>query len=420
MSDDTATVAYQRAMLLLERGRWAEAETYLRESLTANPENAHGVYCLAVSVFQQEGREKEAFEILQRAIALEPEEAEFFVMRSSMHRFASRNAQALADAERAVALDPQLASTHGAHADAFCGLSRWNEAEAAARRALALDADESRAASLLAHALAMQQRQPEHEEHLRDWLARDPQDPAAHASAGWRALQSDDSRTAETHFREALRINAHYEPARSGLLQSFKARSAFYRLYLRYCFFMARLSPRARWGLILGLYFVAKFLRIVFSGSWAPLGMLIMAVYALFVLWTHLSAAIGSSIVLVDRSARHALKPPERVEGLVVGCCLLGGIGVLLVAAVARTSALIGPGLALVGAAVPLAYTFTNESASGRLLFGMMGGLVLLSGLVHALGPGLMPESVRAMAFWVALVAVMATTWLANVPALHR
>src|SRR5580658_256855 len=125
-------------------------------------------------------------------------------------------------------------------------------------------------------------------------LARDPQNASTHASAGWAALQRGERRVAEEHFLEALRLEPGSENARHGLLNSFRARSPFYRAYLAYCFWMQQLSRRTRWAVIIGLIVITNFSRELFTGSMAPVGYAVSVLYGLFVLWVWVAKGIGN------------------------------------------------------------------------------------------------------------------------------
>ena len=57
---------------------------------------------------------------------------------------------------------------------------------------------------------------------------------------------------ADTRVREALRIAPENEYARHGLVEALKARHLVYRMMLAYFLWMARLSSKARWAVVIG------------------------------------------------------------------------------------------------------------------------------------------------------------------------
>ncbi|MCE9599345.1 MAG: tetratricopeptide repeat protein [Spirochaetia bacterium] len=411
-----------RGLLLKEQRRYAEAEEYIKGALSTEPNNALAFHALAACQFHQE-KLNQAIDSISQAIALEPNESDHRALKSFILVGAEKENEARNEAREAVSLDPNSAYAHCAVAQASMAMEKWPETEEAARMALSIDPENVFAGNALAHALRLQNKMAQNRAHVDDMLARDPEDAYTHATAGWAALQSSDTRRAEDHFREALRLDPNMDGAREGLLHSFKARSVFYRAYLKYCFWMQRLSEKTRWAVIIGLMLFVRFVRPLFTGAAAPIGIAIGALYFLFVLWVHVAQGVGNFILLTDRFARYALKFRERVEAVFVGAPVV--LGIISLAAGFALSSHIWTilGSAMIGAAFPFAYTFTNESRAGALLFGGAGLLAILAGGLEifatlrpdAIDPGLV-NSVTTFA----IVGVVGTTWLCNVRALNQ
>lgn len=412
-----------RGLQLKDLGRYADAESAFREALAQNPNDAFALHQLAACQLHQPQRQREALATIDRAIANDPNDADHHVLRSYILSVLDRPRDGLAAAQTALSLDPHHAGAFTAEAQAHLQTEQWPRAEQSARQALALDADNSAAANQLAHALRLQNKNAENAAHLAGLLARDPEDPFTHANAGWTALQRGEHRAAETHFREALRIDPDFESARDGLLNSFRARSPIYRTYLRYCFFMQRLSSGARWAVILGLYFGVKLARFI------PGGFALVALYMLFVLWVWVAKPIGNFFLLFDSFARYALRPAEKWEAAAVGGTLalgitsaLGSFGLARVAPDQVAASALFLGLGGIAVAFPLALIFTNGSRIGRWLFGAIAGTTALATLAVLLSiwlPGF--RGAGAISFFHgACLACLLATWIGNIPALRR
>ncbi len=409
------------ADLLLRQGRFPEAEAKLREALQASPRNDYLLYLLAQCQYHQDGGEARALTTIRDAIGLAPETAPHHALHAQILTDLRKLDEARAAAEQAIALEPGFGEGHNALTYVLLRQERWAEAEASARRALALDADDATAANHLAHALRLQNKMEENAAQLRGMLERDPENSATHVSAGWSALQAGRRRDAETHFLEALRLHPGNEAARHGLLEAFKGRSPLYRGYLGWCFFMQRLSQGQRWMVIIGLYLAFRFSRQLFTGALAPLGVAVTVIYLSFALWSFLARGVGGLLLLADRLARHALRPAERWEAVLVG----GGVALGLLLVVAGAAASWFPatiwGAASLVAAIPFACVFHNDSRVGRVLFGGLGLYVAVVGALVGTAFAL-----EWRADWVvslassAMLAGVATTWLANIPALRR
>jgi len=186
----------------------------------------------------------------------------------------------------------------------------WAACEAASRQALSLDADCILAQNLLSSALTFQNRPDELAQNIGARLARDPNDSLTHNAAGWAALRAGDRRKAETHFLEALRLDASNESARLGLLDAFRSRSIIYRAHLRFSFFAASLAEKHRMFLFLGIYVIYQFAKNAAKAVSPVLVWLVVAVYLTFVLWSYIGRGVGTLLVLADPRARQALKAP--------------------------------------------------------------------------------------------------------------
>lgn len=407
-----------RALQLKELGRYADAETAFKEALAQEPNDAFALHHLAVCQFHQADRRKEALQTIDNAIAIEPNDADHFTLRSFILSMLDRPKEALAAAQVAHQLAPYSDTAFTAEAQAYLQLEEWAQAEASARQALAIDADNSAAANQLAQALRLQNKMAENEEHLAGLLTRDPEDPYTHANAGWMALQKGDHRQAEQHFREALRLDPEFASAREGLLNSFRARSPIYRAYLRYCFAMQRLSAGSRWAVIIGLYLFAKIGRAVLPG---PLGMAVLALYLIFVLWVWVARPFGNMMLLFDRFARYALNRNETIEAAVVGGGLVLGLALLGIGLAANEGITLTVGIGLIAQSFPLAMTFTNESTVGRWLFGSIGAVTAL-GTVLCLLSAVLPvlDQTAVYVFLAGCFGCLVSTWLGNIPALRR
>ncbi len=421
MSDSLA-----RGRLLRHQGRHAEAEACLRQAIAADPDDVRAYTELAQCLVEQDGRKRDALSTIDRAMALDPDDAFIHAQRALILSRLDRDREALDAAERAIALDPDSSTHFAVKAQSLAGLQRYREAEENARHALTLNADDSFAANLLAHLLRIQGKKAESELAAEKLLADGPEDPYAHGNAGWTALQRGDHRAAETHFREALRLDADFGFARRGLLESFRARSAFYRLYLRWCFLMQRFTSRAQWGILIGFLVAYHFGCRLLDAIHPLAGVAIVVLYLGFVLWVWLAPGIGNLLVLLDRSARHALRRGEMLQGVVAGGGLVVGAVALALSGLLHYPPGYLIGGALVCGAVPAALTFGNESTRGRRIFGALLALIYLIGfgvglveiLRYPAADGFSGRSEQLITL--GILAAAACTWLGNVPALRE
>jgi len=412
-------------LLLQDQGRLEEAEACFYGVLAREPENDFVLGRLALCQMHQPGKKKSALASIDGAIRLRADEPFYHSLRSLILSDLRRGREAIESVDRALALDPDDSFTLSAKAAAYCAMDRWSEGEEWSRRALAVDPDNAMAANLLAHTLRLQGKSDLNAAAVARLLEADPEDSFAHVNAGWSALHRGDRRQAETHFREALRLDPESDAAREGLIESFRARSVFYRAYLSYCFFMQRFTGGKQWLIILGVYLAYQFSR-RYLEKINPLYAGILAILWLaIVLWVWLAPGVGNFLILLDRSARLALKSGERHQGIAVGGGLALGVACAVAGFFTGYAPVLLAGVGLVASTIPASLAFANESRNGRIVFGVLAGLVyfgtLATFIIEAVrfpANGIHP--ITAALGGAALLAAIACTWLGNVRSLRH
>jgi tetratricopeptide (TPR) repeat protein len=403
--------------------RYADAERHFKEELGADPLNDVALNLLATVIHAQSGRGREALDVIDRAIAIDPNDSQHHAARAFILNGLDRPRDALSAARTARELDPCCDVGITAEAQSHLLLKDWPAAERAAREAMAIDPEASIAANLLAQALRMQNKQGENEAQIAALLHRDPEDEVTHYNAGWAALQRGDHRTAETHFREALRLDPEFDAAREGLLTSFRARSRFYRAYLGYCMRMARLRESAQWAVVIGIYLGYRLIRYLAEAVSPALAVAAGAIYFLLVLWVFVANAFGNFILLFDRFARHALRRDESYEAVAVGGGVATGLALLFLGFVSGWSWAFILGGALAVSAIPLSMVFTNKSRLGAAIFSgialfMYGGALLAIFALASDQRALFSMGLTIL-LWSGLAALL-STWFSGVKALRR
>src|SRR5947199_251490 len=128
---------------------------------------------------------------------------------------------------------------------------RYSDAERELRQSLATEPNDPGAHAMLDLWLAQRDdyKAATAEAHVAIGLS--PEDADSHANQGWTLLHASEPRRAMEHFREALRLEPNHQWARAGIVEALKARVFLYRWLLAYFLWMARLSGRAQWGILL-------------------------------------------------------------------------------------------------------------------------------------------------------------------------
>jgi Flp pilus assembly protein TadD len=415
MSAEAANPSILRGIQLRELGRHSEAAKCFVEALAQNPRDDFALNQLALCQWHLPDGKKDALRTIEQAISVSPGDPDHHIVRSFILSELGRTREALAAARTALGMNPHDPRAFSAQAQAHLHLAEWAQAEAAARSALALDPDFPLAATQLSQALRLQNKMEENAAQIQAMLARDPDDADVHATAGWSALQRGAIHEAGSHFREALRLDPGHPSAREGMLSAFRARSLFYRGYLKYAFWMQRLGVNARWAIILGLFVVVKISSLVFTGPLRLVGILITALYLLLCLWVWIAEAFGNFILLLDPFARLVLRPGEKIEACAVGGGLLGGLALVFAAFLFRAVPLFFPGIAMIAAVFPLSMAFNNTARIGAIVSGIIAAIALLGGLIAGIGSigGGKPD---LSLFILGITGALMVTWLGNFP----
>jgi predicted O-linked N-acetylglucosamine transferase (SPINDLY family) len=163
--------ARNRAILLHQAGRIADAQAVCREILERAPRHFDALHLLGVTEYQS-GRHEEADRLLQqallveprspaacsnhgivlhdlkryqaalarydKAIALKPDYAEAYSNRAATLTELERFAEAVAGCDKAIALKPDYPEAHSNRGNALCHLRRFDEAAASCEKAIAL------------------------------------------------------------------------------------------------------------------------------------------------------------------------------------------------------------------------------------------------------------------------------------------
>ena len=423
--DDIGTSAeacYQRGVLLHSRGRPAEAAEWFRKALAADPRHALSHARLALCLAVESGREAESIEEARRAVALAPEHPflqsilALTLIDSARDGHNAPIEEGLSHAVRATELDAENDFAWAVRGHGLLRLRRYAEAEDAALRALRLDTESRLATSVLAAALLNQGKDDRHAELVRYQLDRNPDDPASHTSAGWQALRRGRHEEANRHFLEALRLDPTAENARLGLLESYRARNPLYRVFIHFSRWMSRFSDGHQNLILIGGFVAYRILRHALarvSPFWASL---VMGLWLLFALWSHLGRSLGSFLILFDRFARRCLRRKEKWEGGVVGGLVAGSfvaLGASFVPAGPDPSGLRLLALALVLTAVAWAAAFTNDHFRGRHLY-WWAALAAAVGCVLQLANACLPDGPDWLAagLMMAVLTGVAVTWM--------
>jgi len=372
--------AFQRAVLLHEQHRHADAERELRQALVANPHDAFAHALLSICLLEQQ-RFADATAEAQQAVGLAPDQPfTHYAFAKVMYQRHFYD-EAAASIEQAIALDPFQANFHGMLGFIRFEQRLWPAALECAERGLQIDPEDKPCTNLRAMALVKLGRNVEAARTIDGALARDPEDARSHANQGWTYLHRGDSKQAIVHFKEALRLDPTLDWARGGLVEALKAQNFIYRWMLRYFLFMARIKRRASWGIIVGGYIGYRFVLETARnnpdlGKWLwP----IVIAYIVFAALSWLAYPLFNLALRLHPLGKYALSREQRAGATATGVVLALSLGSFAYWFSSRQDYALGAGLMLALLLMPVSAIFNCPAGWPRwTMFGVTAALALL------------------------------------------
>jgi hypothetical protein len=194
---------------------------------------------------------------------------------------------------------------------------------------------------------------------------------------------------------------------------------------------MRRLSGRAQWGVILGLFFVQQMLaRSSVPASLVPLTKLLLWSLVAFILLTWIADPLFNLLLRVNRLGRLALSRNQIWASNCVGTCLLLALAALLGWGISGDFRFALTALVSAGLILPIAASFKCSPGWMRLVMicytislAMLGiGAIVLAVFVSHIPEDLGDTALALfkLCFYLFLLGLPATTWLYSLLALVR
>jgi tetratricopeptide (TPR) repeat protein len=408
----------QRAIVLFQQSRLDLAETELRQALATDPHDAYAHALLALSLAHRE-QFKEATEEAQQAIHLAPDFAFAHYALASIWHDRNHLPEATASIEEAIRLDPADSDYHALLAQIRLDQRQWPGALEAAERGLALDSEHVSCTNLRAIALVKLGRKAEAGTTIDAALAKNPENSVTHANQGWTLLEQRNPAKALEHFRESLRLDPENEWARQGIVEALKARHFIYALMLRYFLWMAKLSPNAQWGIIIGGYFANRVIGGISTShpDLAPWLLPLRILYVGFALLTWTAEPLFNLLLRLNRFGRMALSEEQIRASNWMGGCMLGAMIMLGLWLPTQNSETLFGALVFGLLIIPLAGTFKCQEGWPRRMMTIytvvMAAMGLGSVCLGLFGPRQM-HTLQGGLLGLFLLGAFLSGWVAN------
>jgi tetratricopeptide (TPR) repeat protein len=317
----------ERASQLVAHKRFDDAEKHLKEVLAIDPNQIDAICLLAICKSELHQHD-EALILIKQAIRQQPDNDYFLYL----HALFSFQKEDLKEAKKfvlnAISFNPHHADYFGLLASININQKDWTLALENANKGLEIDAENLTCLNTRSTALFKLDKKMEAFSTIHEALNQDPENDYTHTNMGWGLLEKGDHKKALEHFREALKLNPENENAKAGLVEGLKARYLFYRVFLKYAFWIGNLKGKLQWAVILGFYFGSKILRVIANENQAlaPFITPIIILYTLFALSTWIINPLSNLFLRLNVYGRYALTEEEIQSSSLVGLSFAIGI----------------------------------------------------------------------------------------------
>jgi tetratricopeptide (TPR) repeat protein len=402
----------ERARLLISQSRPKDAESYARKSIEEDGESPEAFHILTQANIQLD-QSKEAVTAAGEGLRLDPDSyLSHFMMGWAL--LANRD---LKKAElhflQAREIYPDDADVYGFLAIIQNRKSNWDNGLKMAEHGLSLDSENITCVNARAQALLHTKRGEEARDTLESALGRAPENASLHFNRGYTQLEKGDFDGAIQSFGEVLRLDPEFEEAKAGLVEALKGRYKIYALFLKYTFFMARLSSGKRYGVFIGGYIVQRFAsQSLYSAGYPLLGGLVVGLYLCLILFTWGASSFFNALLFLHPIGRHALDAREKRIAIAVNINLLAGILIIIAGLAKGSLELAAPALGFFGCIIPYSSLSELQTKWKIMVVGLFSAAVniaSLSAIVLAL-TGMLDEAITVSLF--AFVACMLYSWV--------
>lgn len=313
----------QKAALLFEHKRYAEAEKEYGALVTSDPSHGYFHSMLALCCLHLDKKKDAERHAKQGIFASPSDDFSFYV--AAIVALGTDSKEAESFCYSAITLNPYKAEYYELKSIILLNKKEWQKALDAANEGLAIEAENIGCLNARAKALIKLDNKQQAYDTIHEALYFDPDNAATHANLGWGLLEKGEHKKALDHFKQSLSIDPGNSHATAGMVEALKARYLFYRLFLRYAFWIGNLKGKAQWAVIIGFYVGSNVIRGL-GNSFPAIQVItvpIVVLYSVFALTTWIITPLSNLFLRLNVYGRYALDDNEIMASNVTGISLL-------------------------------------------------------------------------------------------------
>ena len=321
-----------KAEHLLNQQRYDEAYKEVNSYLALDPHSIPALMILT-QTYLGLNKDEKADEIADQLLHKDPSDPDILFLKGLTQTQLGKRKGALKFLDSALAFDPLKTQAHGLKASIYFQDAEFEKSLESADAGLKIDPHNELCLNHRSMALLKLDRKEEHLQADQQALKSNPMNPLTHASVGFSALQKGETEKAKDHFREALRIDPTNEFARHGMLQAIKATNLFYRIFLKYAFWMQGLKPQVRWAVVIIGYLLIQFLNKSADslGVFAPVAEVVIVMYMIFAISTWIIGPVSDIFLRFHPFGKYVLSDEEKdVANTCAGLLAIALVGAVM------------------------------------------------------------------------------------------
>lgn len=314
----------ERVQLLLSQGRIDEAEKHLSAFLQEDPSSEFGRYLMAYILFYK-GESRKSEVILLQLQSEDPENTGYLSLLAEINLKEEEYQEAERKTDMLLEMDPDEVQFHNLKSRLKFAQRFYDSALSFTNSALTIDPENLEALNQKAVLAGLLGDKNVASNAVLEALEQNPQDPYTIANHGYQLLQEGNVKQALERLSEALRLNPTNNLARYAMQEALKSKFFPYRLFFLYMRFMARLTARGSWTVIIGAYVVYQvILRVAkTNASLEPILMPIAYVMIAFFLLSWIINPLMNLYLLTNTYGRLLLDEEEKKMAKLTGLALL-------------------------------------------------------------------------------------------------
>ncbi len=319
----------RRAEYLINQDRFGEAKKEIESYLASNPEDSRALTIL-VQTHLGLGQDEKADAVVDSILKLDATDVIALYLKGVTLVQLGKRKKALTFFNSALSFNPMFVEAHASVSMIHFEEGRFEEALAAANTGLEIDAQNEACLNQRSRSLLKLGRKEEGVAADMQALKSNPMNPHTHATVGFGELEKGNVGAAKKYFREALRLDPNNEYAKSGMMHAIKSTNVYYRLFLKYIFWMQGLKPGARWAVVIIGYLLIQVLNAYTSdlGVLRPVADVVIYAYLFFAVSTWIIGPISNIFLRFHTFGKYLLDEQDikvaNLSAILLGISFIG------------------------------------------------------------------------------------------------